>query len=141
MSSSIIKVEGFVANEPELRRTSDGTPVLTLSVPHTPQRKNEETGKWEDVGPTTWHRVSLWRGDAEMYAPLVKKGTRLIAEGIAEPRVWEKDGKHGAEIEIKRARVALIPRSERATPAQPAAPAAPADEGWYTAPVGDDEPF
>lgn len=80
MSQSIIKVDGFVANEPTIRRTQDGTPVLSLSVPHQRSVKNEQTQQWENVGPTTWHTASVFGPQAEALLPMVPKGTHVLVE-------------------------------------------------------------
>lgn len=145
MSTSIIKVDGFVANEPVLRSLEDGTPVLSLSVPHQRSQKNERTGQWENIGPTTWHSASVFGAQAEALAPLATKGTHVLIEGFAELRTWEKDGKHGAEILVRRAKVGIIPKVQRQEH-QPAPGGAwtpqPETDAWATPGIyGDDVPF
>lgn len=147
MSQSIIKVDGFVANEPKIRHTQDGTPVLALSVPHQRSVKNEQSGQWENVGPTTWHSVSVFGAQAEALAPLATKGTHVLVEGFAELRTWEQDGKHGAEILVRRAKVGIIPKVQRQehqpTQAQQWASQPEQADAWAAPGVGygDETPF
>lgn len=134
MTESTITLDAFVANEPKLGRLPDGTPALSFSVPFTRRRRNELTKQWEDVGETTWHGVSLFGDEAELYAPHIHKGTRVVVTGTPELRTWVKDGRHGAEIVIKSASVALKLRTKQrdASPSQQ-------DDAWATPTGGQDE--
>lgn len=133
MTSSTIRLDAFVANEPKLGRLPNGTPVLDLRLPHTPRRLNELTKQWENVGETTWHSVSLFGDEAELYAPHVRKGTRVVVTGTPELRLWSKEGRHGGEIVVKSASIALKLRPK----ANPAAPQP--DDAWATPNGGQDE--
>lgn len=133
MSRALLTVEGFLAKTPELGRTNSGDSYLNLSVPHTPRRKNRDTGQWEDAGDTVWVTFTLWREDAELYAPLVHKGTLLRVEGEPSIRTYDRNGQTGVNLDIRFPRVAIIPRPQ-ATQQGQAAPAGSsvADEPWST---------
>ena len=92
MSRSLNKVMliGNLGADPEVRSTSNGSRVATLSVA-TSRQWNNQAGERQEK--TEWHRVVLWNGKgaqladfAERYA---KKGDRVYVEGRVEYRTWE----------------------------------------------------
>jgi len=111
---------GHVGQDPQMRYTPDGTPVVSFSLatkttvsktrnPECPTGWKESfNGKAWEV--TTWWRVTCWRQLAETVNQYVNKGMQLFVEGemagVAEngslnPRVWQgKDGASRASFEI-----------------------------------------
>lgn len=84
-----ITLLGNVGNDPEVRTTTGGARVGTLSLATTETWKdgNERHEK------TQWHRLVVWQGLAEIVEKYVKKGSRLFVEGPVEYRTWQdKDG-------------------------------------------------
>ena len=136
MSRATIEIEGYVAQTPELRFSQSGDALLNVTVPHTPRRKNRDTGEFEDAGDTLWVRFTLWREDAHRYADLLVKGTHVTVAGEPELRKWESGDKHGADLQIKFPRVSIIPPkgSERSQEPRSGTNVAPGDS--YT-PTGD----
>lgn len=138
------KIAGYLSRDPELRYTQHGDAVLGLSVPFTPRKRNKQTNEWEDAGPTLWVQAALWREQAELFADKLAKGTAVILEGEPALRVWEKDGKHGSNLELKFAQVSIVPTAPRRQDAAPAdwAPQADPADAWATpGAFGDDTPF
>jgi len=115
---------GHVGQDPQMRYTSDGTPVTSLSVatkesisktkfdgserPCPQGWKESYNGRnWEI---TTWWRVTCWRGLAETVNQYVTKGQQIFVEGIVSgessegtvnPRVWTgNDGVARASFEL-----------------------------------------
>lgn len=92
MSRSLNKVMliGNLGRDPEIRTTSNGGRVATLSVA-TSRRWKSKTG--EDEEKTEWHRVVLWNnrgtGLADVAERYLKKGDRIYIEGRIEYRTWE----------------------------------------------------
>jgi single-strand DNA-binding protein len=109
MSKATLEIEGYVAQTPELKFSQSGDALLNVTVPHTPRRKNRDTGEFEDAGETLWVRFTLWREDAYRYADLLVKGTHVTVAGEPELRKWENGDKHGADLQIKFPRVSIIP--------------------------------
>lgn len=58
-----------IANDPIIRNTQDGTPVIGLSLPCEYGRKGQDGKK-----PTQWVDASLWGKQAEALAPYLVKG-------------------------------------------------------------------
>lgn len=92
MSRSLNKVMliGNLGADPEVRSTSNGTRVATLSLA-TSRAWTSQAGERQEK--TEWHRVVLWnnRGGqlADVAEKYLKKGDRLYVEGRIEYRTWE----------------------------------------------------
>ena len=97
MSTAMITIEGFAARDAELKFTPNGRAVLEVTVPITPQKKNDQGG-WDDVGETAWYRCALWGSQAE--STQIAKGSLVQIVGTLKPRTWEKDGKGGTSLEV-----------------------------------------
>ena len=97
MSTAMITIEGFAARDAELKFTPNGRAVLEVTVPITPQKKNDQGG-WDDVGETAWYRCALWGSQAE--STQIAKGSLVQIVGALKPRTWEKDGKTGTSLEV-----------------------------------------
>ena len=90
MSRSLNKamIIGNLGSDPEVRSTSSGTRVATLSVA-TSRRWNDRSGQQQER--TEWHRVVAWEGLAEVCERYLSKGDRIYVEGRIEYRQWEGD--------------------------------------------------
>ncbi len=90
MSRSVNRVilVGNAGNDPDLRETTNGTPVAHLSLAtNRVFRKNGETQR-----RTEWHRLTFWRRQAETVGKYVYKGSRIYVEGHLEYGSYERDG-------------------------------------------------
>lgn len=96
-SVNMLVLVGNVGNDPEVRSTTGGTRVATLSLATTAQ-----WGKGEEKHEKTeWHRVILWSGLAEVAEKHIKKGDRLYIQGRVEYRQWQdKDGQTRYSTEV-----------------------------------------
>jgi single-stranded DNA-binding protein len=145
MSKAAITVEAFVANELEVR-DAGGHRVVDVSLPHTPSRKNAQTGEWEDAGPTTWFSATFWDEHADEVLRSVQKGSYVIVSGFPEVEAYKKrDGEPGAKITIKFPTLAAVIRrpARNVSATTSGAPAAAgADDVWNTPAAYDDQtPF
>ncbi|MEO6055827.1 MAG: single-stranded DNA-binding protein [Gemmatimonadales bacterium] len=92
MSRSLNKVTliGNLGADPEVRSTSNGSRVATLSVATSRQWKNQSGEKQEK---TEWHRVILWNNKGSTLADVAekycKKGDKVYVEGSIEYRSWQ----------------------------------------------------
>ena len=81
---------GNVGQDPEMRTTSSGSPVLKLRIA-TSERYKDRSQTWQDR--TEWHSVVVWGKRAEALGRLIEKGTRLLVEGRLCTRTYEaRDG-------------------------------------------------
>jgi single-strand DNA-binding protein len=91
---------GSLGGDPELRFTSGGVAVCTVSVAVGARKKNQ-AGEWLD-GDTTWYRCNIWREEAENVAESLGKGDRVIVTGRLENRPWEdKEGGKRYTLEVQ----------------------------------------
>ncbi len=142
MSRSLNKVMliGNLGADPEVRSTSNGSRVATLSLATSRQWKNQAGEKQEK---TEWHRVVLWNNKGSTLADIAerycKKGDKVYVEGSIEYRSWQdREGQTRYTTEITaRELILLSGRSEGSESFSPAAKAAAAG----AAPKGKDQSF
>ncbi len=81
---------GNLGKDPELKYTSSGAAVTTLSLATSETWKDADGNKKER---TEWHRVVMWRRLAEIAGEYLKKGSKIYVEGRLGTRSWDdKDG-------------------------------------------------
>ncbi len=80
-------IVGNLAADPELRFTNTGTPVANLRVAVT-SRVQEKDGTWRD-GETSFHKVNVWRDQAQNLTDSLGKGDRVMVTGRLRQRSWE----------------------------------------------------
>jgi single-strand DNA-binding protein len=92
VSRSLNKVTliGNLGADPEVRSTSNGSRVATLSIATSRQWKSQSGEKQEK---TEWHRVVLWNNKGSTLADIAerycKKGDKVYVEGAIEYRSWQ----------------------------------------------------
>ena len=115
MSRSLNKVQliGNLGADPEVRSTSNGGRVATLSVATGRQWTGQGGEKQEK---TEWHRVICWNnkgsGLADIAEKYLKKGDKVYIEGRIEYRTWEdrdKQTRYVTEV-IARELIMLSPK-------------------------------
>lgn len=86
---------GNLTKNPELRSTQDGTAVcgFTVAVNRAKSRNNPDPG-------ADFFNVNAWRSLGENCAKYLAKGRKVAVVGRVSLRTWEKDGKHGATLEV-----------------------------------------
>jgi single-strand DNA-binding protein len=81
---------GNLGADPEVRSTSNGSRVATISLATSRQWTNKAGERQEK---TEWHRVVLWnnRGSnlADIVEKYVKKGDKVYVEGSIQYRTWQ----------------------------------------------------
>ncbi len=112
MSRSLNKVIliGNLGADPEVRSTSNGSRVATLSLA-TSRRWKNQSGEQQEK--TEWHRVVLWNNKGSTLADLAerycKKGDKLYVEGSIEYRTWQdREGQTRYTTEITAREVILL---------------------------------
>lgn len=121
MSRSLNKVMliGNLGADPELRSTSSGARVATISIA-TSRQWTSQSGERQEK--TEWHRVVAWNNRGSQLADFIenyaKKGDRVYVEGRIEYRSWEdREGKTRYTTEINAREVILLsPRSGEGGP-------------------------
>src|ERR687894_216876 len=98
MSFNKIILVGNLGRDPELRYTTQGTPVCSFTMA-TNERKKDKSGEFQDI--TTWFRVSLWGRQAETASQYLSKGRPVYIEGRLRVEEWtDKDGRQRYTLEV-----------------------------------------
>lgn len=111
---------GNLGSDPELRYTSDGTPVAGFSVAVNRRWTNADGSHGEE---TTWFRVSAWRKLAETCNQYLRKGRQVMIIGRVSARAYTAaDGQPRASLDVTATDVRFLggPRGEESPFAEPA---------------------
>ena len=112
-----ITIIGNLTKDPELRSTQSGVNVcgFTVAVNRPKTANNQDPG-------ADFFNVNAWRGLGENCAKFLEKGKKVAVMGRISLRTWEKDGKHGASLEVLADEVEFLsPRvSDAPVPEEPA---------------------
>ena len=86
---------GNLTKDPELRSTQAGVNVcgFTVAVNRPKTQNNQDPG-------ADFFNVNAWRQLGENCARFLEKGKKVCVVGKISLRTWEKDGKHGASLEV-----------------------------------------
>ena len=130
-----ITIIGNLTKAPELRSTQAGVSVcgFTVAVNRPKTQNNPDPG-------ADYFNVNAWRQLGENCAKFLDKGRKVCVVGRISLRTWEKDGKHGASLEVMAEDVEFLsPRiSDAPTPEEPAPVV---ESGGFTQVETDDLPF
>lgn len=110
-----ITIIGNLTRDPELRMTSNGIPVCSMTVAVNRRRRAQE------VQETDYFSVTTWRQMAESCAQYLTKGKRVAVSGAVSMRTYEgRDGRLHATLEIQAEEVEfLTPRTAGTYDGQP----------------------
>jgi single-strand DNA-binding protein len=101
---------GRLGKDPELRYTTDGTPVATFTMATSETFKDKSGTKQER---TEWHTIVAWRKLAEIAGEYLKKGRLVYIEGKIQSREWEgKDGIKRRQYEIIASDMKMFPTGQ-----------------------------
>lgn len=89
-----LTIIGNLTRDPELRTTPSGINVCTFPV--AVNKRNKKDGEDE----ADFFRVSAWRGLADICGKYLAKGRKVAVVGSVSINTWEKNGKHGASMEV-----------------------------------------
>jgi len=89
---------GYVGKDPEVKAIASGQKVANLSLATSSSYIDKQNQKIET---TEWHKLTAWRGLAEVIEKYVKKGSQLYIEGKLQTRKWDdKEGKTHYSTEV-----------------------------------------
>ncbi len=78
---------GNVGLAPELRQSTEGNSIVTLSLATSERWKDKQTGEAQEK--TEWHRIVFFKQLADIVGQYVKKGSKLYVEGSMRTRKWQ----------------------------------------------------
>lgn len=89
-----LTIIGNLTNNPDLRSTSSGISVCSFTV--AVNRRKQVEGQPE----ADFFKVSAWRQLGENCGKFLSKGSKVSVVGPVSVKTWEKDGRHGANMEV-----------------------------------------
>jgi single-stranded DNA-binding protein len=101
--STWLSLEGFVASEPELGRTKNGTAVLRLRVGVEHARRTDD-GDFVEL-PATFHDLVLYNATAKRAKARLRKGDVFVASGRVHQYTVTRDGKQQVREEFVARRI------------------------------------
>ncbi len=108
MAGSVNKVivVGNLGRDPEVRRLSNGEPVVNLRIATSETWKDKGTGERKEK--TEWHSVVIFNENlARVAEQYLKKGSKVYVEGQLQTRKWQDQSgqeKYTTEIVLQRFR-------------------------------------
>lgn len=152
MSKAEITVEGFVANDLEIRDAGSHR-VVEVTVAHTPRKLDKDSGQWVDAGDTLWVSAAFWNEHASTVLVSVEKGDLVSLSGSVEVEAFlKRDGQPGAKVKVSSPVLAKVVRRPKSGAVSAggqipdswvsAAPVVDTDGGWgMPVSITDETPF
>ncbi len=133
-----IMIVGYLGRDPELRYTTQGTPVCDFSIATTERRKDKAGDVQES---TTWFRVSLFGRQAEVASQYLTKGRQVYVEGQLSQREYtDKDGVARTSLEVRGSEIQFLSPLSDSEPQQAVAAKASAGDGGKRQPSARSKP-
>jgi len=122
MSFNRIQVLGNLTRDPELRYTSNGTPVCTVNVASNDRARDPKTKEYVDT--PTFFRGTAWGQKAEVIAQHFERGAEIFIEGKFKPEAWtDREGRPRTTFGIQVSDFNFTGSSSRSRAASASAPA------------------
>lgn len=101
-----IQIIGHLGRDPEMRYTSQGTPVTNFTIAVSERRKDRDGNAYDE---TEWFRVSAWDKLAEICNEYLAKGRQVYVEGPLRTRKYtDRDGIERTSLEITARDIVLL---------------------------------
>ena len=115
-----VMITGNLTRDAQLRTTQSGMEVLGFGVAVVDNRKNQQTGEWEDY--PNFVDCTMFGHRGPKLQPYLTKGTRVAIEGKLRYSSWERDGQRRSKIEVIPDEIVFLSaRNAQTAPSQPAA--------------------
>jgi single-strand DNA-binding protein len=97
---------GNLGKDPEIRYTTDGTPVAHFSLA-TSESWTDKSGVRQER--TEWHNIVAWNKLADLCKRFLAKGRQVYLEGRIQSREWDdRDGNKRRTTEIVASQMVLL---------------------------------
>lgn len=108
---NMVIVTGNLTADPELKETSNGTPVCELRIASNASIKKE--GNW--TTKTNYFPINTWGAQAENVSKYLTKGSKIGVEGRLEYQSWEsKEGKKQSRLVITAKQIEFLSKPKSA---------------------------
>ena len=101
MNETTMTIVGNLVDDPEIRYTPQGQPVVRFRIASTPRFYDKQSGQWKD-GDSLFLTCNVWRQMAENAAESLDKGMRAIVTGKLRQRSYQtKEGEKRTVFELE----------------------------------------
>jgi len=91
---------GRLGKDPEMRYLDNGDAVCNFSLATGEKWTDKQTGEKKES--TEWHRITVWRKQAEACGQYLAKGKQAYVEGKLKTRKWQdRDGNDRWTTEVQ----------------------------------------
>ncbi len=108
MSLNSVNIMGNLTRDPEIKYTSSGKAVCSLSIAN----NRVYTKNNEKITEVSYFDVDVWGAAAENCSKYLTKGNGIIVEGRLRQDRWEKDGKTQSRVKITANAVHFLPKKQ-----------------------------
>jgi len=91
MDLNKVMLIGRLTQDPEVRTTPNGTPVVNFGLA-TGRVWTDQAGQKQEK--TEFSNIVAWRRLAEICGQYLRKGSKIYLEGRLETRTWDDQGGH-----------------------------------------------
>lgn len=112
MSINKVLLCGNITRDPEIRKTANGSAVLSFALAVNERIKNQQTGQWEDR-PNFFDCV-MFGPRADSVVHYMSKGMKVAIEGRLRWKQWEKDGAKRSKVDVVVDDIELMQRRKEA---------------------------
>jgi len=81
---------GNLGADPEIRYAPSGDAVANFQIATSESWKDKNTGEKKES--TEWHKVVIYKKQAELAKEYLKKGSKVYVEGTLRTRKWKDKG-------------------------------------------------
>jgi single-strand DNA-binding protein len=99
MSENMVREEGTLTRDPEVKALPSGVTLLKFSIAQNTRKKNE-AGEWVD-GEAMFFDVDFFPNDPQYWLKRLAKGVTVIVVGTLKQDRWEKDGQVHSKVSIR----------------------------------------
>lgn len=117
MSINKVFLCGNITRNPEIRKTANGSAVLSFSIAVNDRIKNQQTGQWEDR-PNFFDCV-MFGPRADSIVHYMTKGMKVAVEGKLRWNQFEKDGVKRSKVDVVIDDIELMQRRSNADAVAP----------------------
>lgn len=102
-----VKLVGRLTRDPDLRFTSQGTPVCHFRIAVGRRYKDRNSSDWKEE--VAYVPCSVWREAAERCGQRLKKGSPVFVEGRLRSKEWTtKEGQKRTDLEVDVLRIQFL---------------------------------
>ena len=83
-------IAGTLCAYPQMRFVGQGKALVKIRVAEQQRHEDKETGQWLS-GPAQFHDVSVWGRQGENLMECLRKGDRVVVNGILQETTWIGD--------------------------------------------------